>query len=51
MVPQPFRHLSLSVVPKRNYLAIIVTVSLAYPEKKSLIFSDLCTPETMSGSD
>jgi hypothetical protein len=36
--PRPFRHQSLSIAPKRNVVAVDLTVSSEYAEKKSRIF-------------
>ena len=46
-VPGPFRHLSPSIAPKRNFLAVDLTVSPAHPDKKSRNFSCLYAPETI----
>jgi hypothetical protein len=40
-------HLSPSIVPKRNYLAVDVTLSPVWPERKSRKFSCLYVPETI----
>jgi hypothetical protein len=42
-----FRDLSASIAPKRNLLAVDVTVSLAYSEKKSRILKYARVPETI----
>jgi hypothetical protein len=44
---QPYRHLSPSIAPKRNFLAVDLTVSPACLEKKSRNFSCLYVPETI----
>ena len=40
-VPGPFRRLSPSIALKRNFLAVDLTVSLAWSDKNSSKFSDL----------
>ena len=45
--PGPFRHLSPSIVPKRNYLAVDMSVSLADSKRKSHIFKCLYAQETI----
>jgi hypothetical protein len=40
-------HLSPSIAPKRNYLAVDLTVSLAYREEKSRKYRCLQVPETI----
>ena len=40
-------HLSPSIAPKRNYLAVDLTVSLAYREEKSCKYRCLQVPETI----
>jgi hypothetical protein len=42
-----FRHLSPSIVSKRIYLAVDLTVSSAYADDKSRNFSCLEVPETI----
>ncbi len=45
--PRPFQYLSASIAPNRNHLAVYVTVSLAYAEKKSICVRRLYVPETI----
>jgi len=45
--PGPFRHLSPSIVPKRNYLAVDLTVSSSYAGEKISIVRCLQVPETI----
>ncbi len=40
-VPGPFRRLSPSIALKRNFLAVGLTVSLAWPQRKFIYFNYL----------
>ena len=44
---RPFRYLSASIALKRKFLAVDVTVSVAYAERNSRIFRCLEVPETI----
>ena len=46
-----FRHLSPFIVPKRNFLPVVLTISPVCPDRNYFAFSCLYMPETIDGGD